>query len=155
MILLALFSLASACLPLKEFSPAGHGAHGPLFVTLLGLVVGTSGFLGALYLYAARPKALERLSGIFRAPREVLLRKYFVDDFYNALIRYGQDALARACDLFEQYFIVNFCVNGTARLARFAGDSVRRIQTGRIQFYALILSLGVTLLAYGLLLWKR
>jgi len=155
LIVLALLSLISGSLPFKKFVPLAHEFHGSLTVTLLGLTVGTVGFLLALYFYGFRLENVRRAGRFLDAPRRILERKYYVDEIYNALIRYGQDALAKACDLFERSVIVEFCVNGTARLTRLAGDTLRRLQTGQIQLYALVFSLGVTVLAYGFLLWNR
>jgi NADH-quinone oxidoreductase subunit L len=155
LLVLAFFTLAGGALPIKEFVPLEHGFHGPFLVTILGLAAGTAGLLASLYFYAHESEWLSRLAERFAGPRTILKRKYYIDDFYNALIRYGQDGSARACDLFERHIVVNFAVNGTARLTAFAGHFVRQLQTGRIQFYAFVFSLGLTALAYGLLLWKR
>lgn len=157
LLILALFSLLAGFFPWKEFVPLSHGAgpHGSFWVTLLGLGLGTGGFLGTLYLYVLRPEWIPLKTPELVKAREVLERKYYVDEIYNALVRYVQDAFAHLCDLFERHIIVNLYVNGTARLTRLAGDGLRRLQTGRIQFYTLVFSLGVTLLAYGFVLWNR
>ena len=43
-------------------------------------------------------------------------------------------------------------MNGTARLTRAAGNFLRKLQTGVVQFYALVFAVGVTMLIYGLIL---
>ncbi len=153
--LLAFFSLAGGFGPWKNFVPLVHEFHAPSFVALLGLGIGGGGLGAALYLYTFRPEAVARIREIAWAPRKILERKYYMDDLYEALIRYGQDRFASLCDLFERIVVVGFTVNGTARLTRWMGHLVRGLQTGRVQFYALLFSLGVTLLTYGLLLWSR
>ena len=152
---LALFSLLGGFLPWKDFVPALQEFHASPWVTLLGLGVGTGGLGLTLYLYTFQIPTVVRIREAMRGPRQVLERKYYLDDFYDVLIRYGQDALAHLCDLFERIVVVKLCVNGTARATRWTGHVVRQLQTGRIQFYALLFSLGVTLLTYGLLLWNR
>ena len=152
---LAFFSLIGGFLPFKNFVPALFESHGPFSVTLLGLAVGLVGFLFTTYLYTQKSEQVSQLAQALRGPRELLEHKYYIDEIYNTLIRYSQDAFAHGCDIFERVVVVNFFVNGTARLTRFAGDLARRLQTGRVQFYALLFSLGVTLLTYGFILWKR
>jgi len=155
LVILALFSIIAGFLPLKEFVPMEHEASGPFWVTLLGLTVGTVGFVLSLYLYLLNPALVDSFSENLKGPRRILERKYYVDDFYNALIRHVQDSFAHLCDLFERVVVVEWGVNGTARLVRFTGHLLRQLQTGRIQFYALIFSLGVTVLTYGWVLWNR
>ena len=152
---LAFFSLIGGFLPFKNFVPALSESHGSFSVTLLGLVVGLVGFLFTVYLYTQKSEQVSQLAQALRGPRELLEHKYYIDEIYNTLIRYGQDAFAHGCDIFERVVVVNFFVNGTARLTRFTGNVMRKLQTGRIQFYALLFSLGVTLLTYGFILWKR
>lgn len=152
---LAFFSLVGGFLPWKNFVPLLHEFHGSPFVTFLGLGVGTAGLGLTLYLYTFRPQTVARIREAARGPREILERKYYMDDLYDALIHYGQDAFAHLCDLFERVVVVGLYVNGTARLTAGMGNLVRQLQTGRVQFYALLFSLGVTLLTYGLLLWSR
>jgi NADH-quinone oxidoreductase subunit L len=155
LLVLALLSLGGGFLPLKAFVPLAHETHGLLAVQMLGLAVGLAGFLVSVFLYTFRPAAVARFSEKMLGFRQVLEKKYYFDELYDALVRYGQDRLALLCDLFEKYVVVELYVNGTARLTRQAGNWVRRLQTGRVQFYALLFSIGVTLLTYGCLIWKR
>lgn len=155
LLILAIFSIVSGFF-LKNFVPAHHEAHhGPFFVTLLGLVVGAGGFLITIYFYLFKPGQIQQMAEKFPGPRLVLQKKYYIDEIYDGLIRYGQDSFAHLCDIFERVVIVQFFVNGTAKLTRLLGDYARKIQTGQVQFYALLFSLGVTLLTYGLILWKH
>lgn len=155
LVVLGIFSLLGGILPLKQFVPLEHDFHGPFFVTLLGLLAGTAGFLVTVYLYHFQPKRIRQMAASLGPVTKVLEKKYYVDEVYNALIRHGQDRFARFCDLFEQIVVVEFYVNGTARATRWAGDRLRKLQTGRVQFYVLLFSAGVTLLAYGMILWNR
>ncbi len=152
---LAFFSLIGGFLPLKQFIPLAHEFHAPVLVTILGLTMGTAGFLLALYLYRFRPERVAAIGRGARILKGILERKLYIDEIYDALIRYGQDRLAWLCDWFEKRVVVEFYVNGTARTTRLAGDLLRRMQTGRIQFYLLLFSGGITLLAYGMILWSR
>lgn len=156
LLVLGLFSLIGGFLPLKKFVSLEPSLHGPFWVTVLGLLGGVGGFAGVIYLYALRPQGLQWISRQAQSLRRVLERKYYIEDFYNGLVRYGQDRLAQGCDLFERSIIVDLYVNGTARFTRLVGDFLRGFQTGRVQFYALFMSWGLTVLVYGfLLLWRH
>jgi NADH-quinone oxidoreductase subunit L len=155
LLVLALFSLGGGFLPLKAFVPLEQEFHAPFFVKIIGLSVGIVGFVVTVSLYTWKPALVARISESVSGFRRVLENKYYFDELYNALIRHVQDRFASLCNRFEKVVVVGFYVNGTARLTRYTGHLVRQLQTGRIQFYALLFSLGVTLLTYGLILWKR
>ena len=156
LIVLAFFSIFAGLLPFKTLVPLGHPfGHAPFWVTFLGLAVGVVGFLATLYAYGLKREWLVLISERTRGLQKILEKKYYVDEFYNALIRQVQDRLAHLCDLFERYVVVGLCVNGTARVTRFSGHLARQLQTGKVQTYALIFSLGVTLITYGFILWNR
>jgi NADH-quinone oxidoreductase subunit L len=106
----------------------------------------------------------------------VLERKYFFDDVYNFLFVRGTVAFARAWGLFDNY-VVDGAVNGSARLtvmwARFKGwfdlavvDGLvnfagwatqgfgrifRRVQTGYVQEYIIVLACGVAAILIAVL----
>jgi len=65
---------------------------------------------------------------------------------YDALVKHVQQNFAGLCDLFERVVVVKGMVNGTAGLTGWAGDRLRRLQTGKVQFYAFAFSAGVTLI---------
>ena len=68
------------------------------------------------------------------------------------VIKLVQENIARISDAFEKSVVIEFAVNGTARLTRAFGDTLRKLQTGVVQFYALVFSLGVTVLIYLMIL---
>ncbi len=78
----------------------------------------------------------------------LLMHRYYIDDFYDGLVLYGQQSLAVLCMLFDRFIIMGLGVNGTAWLARKSGGLLRRFQTGRLQTYALLLFIGMTLLIF-------
>jgi len=72
---------------------------------------------------------------------------------YDALIKYVQENIAWISDAFERWVVVEGAVNGTARFTRACGSYLRRLQTGKVQFYALVFMVGVTALIYFFLIW--
>ena len=85
-------------------------------------------------------------------PRFILEKKYFFDDVYDAFIHFVQENIARVSDLFERRVVVEGGMNGSARLTRRLSRLVRTLQTGVVQFYALFLAAGVTVIIYVLIL---
>ena len=76
-----------------------------------------------------------------------------MDDLYEWIVLNIQQRLvACACYIVEKVVIIGFAVNGTAWVTRSAGGLLRRAQTGKVQTYALVFFLGVTVTLYALIL---
>ncbi len=150
LILLGILSLAGGYLPIRDFlgESVAHREASNL-PQIVGLLAGT-GILLALIKY--KTPVFPSLNVLFRIPEKVLLKKYFFDDLYDAFIRYVQENVARASDGFERHVVVEAGVNGLAGLMRYAGDLLRRLQTGLVQFYAAVFALGVTAMIYFMII---
>jgi NADH-quinone oxidoreductase subunit L len=94
---------------------------------------------------AARVRA--RLAPLY----DLLWNKYYIDDFYLWLVRSVQQAVARVCRAFEENVIVGGLVGGPVRLTQWVADRSRRLQAGRLNFYAYVFVGGVTALFLFLL----
>ncbi len=81
-----------------------------------------------------------------RVMHRILLRKFYVDEFYNLLIRYGVLGLSHIEQAFDAY-IVDGIVNGVARLVMTSGRDLRRVETGKVQTYMVGFFGGVAVLA--------
>lgn len=134
--------------------PGGHpldfGAMMADWKTWLGVVVSLAGFVWAYALYArvefARINTYVENHAVLSVLHRILLRKYYVDDFYNLLIRYGVLGLSHVEQAFDTY-IVDGLVNGAARLVTTLGRDVRHVETGRVQSYMIGFFGGVAVLA--------
>ena len=131
------------------------------------------------YRNAERPllAGLTQRSPLARAGYRFLVNKYYLDDLYEKVIVGGiQGAVARATYWFDQHVIdgvVNGLGRGTTQLAHYtydivdqrlvdgavnelahdadrAGAELRRVQSGRVQRYALLLFGGVGILSLAL-----
>jgi NADH-quinone oxidoreductase subunit L len=105
-------------------------------------VVAVIGLAVALPLWTARSNrpALEP---------PALRRALYVDDFYDATIGRPSEAFARFVAVVIESRVIDGAVNGTGRLMRSFGVSLRRVQTGFVRQYALAIVLGaVVLLAW-------
>ena len=135
----------------------------------------------ASYLYywkALGPQRLSERNKVAYAGKQFLINKYYLDYLYeDVIVASIKGPIARAVYWFNQHVIdnvLNYTGRGAAALGRVtyeyvdqkgvdgvvngigvstgeAGGAVRQIQTGRLQFYALMLVLAVGL--FALLLW--
>jgi NADH-quinone oxidoreductase subunit L len=135
---------------------AGAAAHGgghdpglELTLMLISLGVALTGIFTAYRFYVADPglpaRLGERAAGLYR----MLFNKYWVDEIYDALV--VQPIYRGSVRLWERFdaAVIDGAVNGTARLVERGSELLRAVQTGYVQAYALILTLGlVVVLGY-------
>ena len=148
LVLLSILAAISGFLPIKNLLPPvhGHSHHeGAQFIQILSLTLALAGFVLSFLLYRGKKKP----GTVAGSPLVVLEKKYFFDDFYDVVvIKLIQENAAKFLDFFERIVVVEAGVNGTARFTRSIGDMLRRLQTGVVQFYALVFTAGVTLIVY-------
>ncbi len=83
----------------------------------------------------------------------LLKHKFYFDEFYAALIRVTQDALASASAFFDRWVIDGACVRGISGATWGTGFILRFIQVGNLQAYAFFFGLGVLALIF-LAIWS-
>jgi NADH-quinone oxidoreductase subunit L len=119
----------------------------PVLIALVGLLV-------AWWFYIKSPQTPKKLADSLRAPYTVLLRKYYVDELYNAVII--QPLLWISTNVLWHVVdetVIDGTVDGVARVARESGSELREIQSGNARSYAtwvVIGAVGVTVLMIGL-----
>jgi len=116
-------------------------------IAIVSTIVALAGYGIAAWVYWAggvpRADALRRRL----APVHSLLEnKYYFDEFYAWLVQAGQQAVARGCRLFEEWVVVKGLVGVPVGATRWIADRSRRLQAGRLNFYAYCFAGGVTLL---------
>jgi NADH-quinone oxidoreductase subunit L len=134
----------------------------------LSVLIAAAGILTARQFYVRNPEIPARLAGRWRGAHSLLYNKYFVDELYDATAIRGTFAAARGLFTFDRR-VVDGAVNGSAWLTQIASwlshmsdkyvvDGavnlvawtagrgsflVRRIQTGLVQNYALLMVVGI------------
>ena len=142
LVLLALFALISAY-PfvrdhLQAFAPEYHG-H-PLIVTLVSLATCFGGAAVGWLVYRGRES--DPLSiPLFR-------NKFYIDEIYAKLVGIFQDGLAWFMNGLDRLLIDGALVGGLTALTAGIGSTFRRLQTGNLRHYGLLLGGGVALLVY-------
>ncbi len=114
---------------------------------LFSLAAAGLGILVAWQFYLKSTEWPERLAERFSSLYRVLVRKYYVDEFYDWLVvrpvRAGSEkVLWHAMDA---GLIDGGLVNGTARATAGAGGILRRMQSGNLRSYAAWVLLGAVL----------
>ena len=156
-----------------EFAEASRAQE--TLLILSSVAVATVGWAMAFFLYykdGAFARAT-RLRERFPLAFNVLHNKYYVDEFYNATFVRGTIVFARALSWFDVHivdglvnlvrnitvyilgygsslfdrFVVDGAVNGIAELAGLSSLRIRRLQTGFVQNYALVMGGGIVLIA--------
>jgi NADH-quinone oxidoreductase subunit L len=141
---------------------------GELGLMFFSVLIAAAGILAARHFYLQNPELPGRLAARWRGAHSLLYNKYFVDELYGATAIRGTFAAARGLFTFDRR-VVDGAVNGSAWLTQIASwlshmidkyvvDGavnlvawtagrgsflVRRIQTGLVQNYALLMVLGI------------
>jgi NADH-quinone oxidoreductase subunit L len=109
--------------------------------TLLGL----AGLLLAFCVYRLKwidpAKAASALGPVYTT----VYNKYYVDEFYRWMMDHVYYVVSGAIAWFDRH-VVDGLMNGLAFAMQVAGSALRRLQTGRVQAYALAMLGGVLIL---------
>ena len=124
-----------------ELSPLGPGA------VSLGLALAGAFVAHRLYNVPDPVEHTDRLGEI----KTVLYNNYYQDEYQVWIANGLTRPLARAANKFDGG-VVDGVVNGVSSVSLFSGTRIRRIQTGVVSNYAVLLTLGLTalILALGL-----
>jgi NADH-quinone oxidoreductase subunit L len=132
-----------------------HGDTATELLLMAGSVVVALMGIGLAYvLFLKTPARADAMAAQFSGVHRVLLNKYYVDEFYEAVIvqpvrRLSTGLLWRGVDA----GIIDGAVNGVGLVVRGWSAVLRRVQTGSVRAYAMSLFLGVvTILGYYL--WR-
>ena len=120
---------------------------------ILGSVLAIAGIAGAWAWYGARVYVTEPLLRFGRA-YQILIRRYYIDEFYMWLIDVFAIGLANVVSMFDRDAL-DQVGNGLARLLAQFGSGLRTVQTGRVQNYGLVLFGGMAVIALVLVLAPR
>jgi NADH-quinone oxidoreductase subunit L len=140
-----------------EAAYQAFGVDGALLIASVGIAAIGIAFAWRLFgveflglRRAARPERVRALSGRVPFLYRASLNKWWFDDLYDLLfIRIG-GAIAAFLWWFDRV-VVDGTVNGIGSLTTDAGRGLRRVQTGRVQNYALGIAVGLIVMAGGYL----
>jgi len=113
----------------------------------IGLMVGSSiialaGISVAWWLYVKKPAAADELSRALPNTYQLSRNRFYIDELYDIFVVKPMAGLATFCRLFDQY-LLDGLVDLLGQAPRLAGNLFRPLQNGLVQFYALLMILGV------------
>ena len=125
--------------------PLIHAMHDvPYWVKYSAFVVMVLGFIGAYVAYIAKPDIPAKFVSTFSALHQFVYRKWYFDELYDAIFVKPAFALGK---LFWQAgdvgIIDRFGPNGVADAVARGSVAAKRMQTGYLNTYALIMLLGL------------
>jgi NADH-quinone oxidoreductase subunit L len=133
-----------------------YGSHSNLeeialmSVTVIGVVFA---IYFARYIYLKNPKIAFNISRKFKRFNNLLVNKYFVDEFYDAAVVNPIEKMSdRFLWRFTDITVIDGMVNGTASIINYISGKIRKIQTGVTQFYAVIMMLGIVIALFWIIM---
>lgn len=148
MITLAILSFAASYLAFSEiFAPAASG-HVEAKGAAMSAAVSLIGILLAWITYGSPRREIEKIKAqTVQFIVDAFYNRLYIDDFYNAVFLGGYQLLAKVSRFLDEN-VVDGVVRGVGSISISAGDRVRRIQNGVLQYYLAASILIVLLLAY-------
>lgn len=121
--------------------PSLEHPHLNMTVAVVSSVLALAGLGLAFMLYGQRPSTdpLDKKLGAFGT---LLRHKYYFDEIYTWYVDNVQQSFARLLAKIEEILVVRIGVHGLTDLAHESGKALRQLQTGVVQFYALVFVLG-------------
>jgi NADH-quinone oxidoreductase subunit L len=130
-----------------------HALETPL--AIVAVITALAGLLAAYWLYVKQPNKPDILAKSFGGAYRTLLHKYYVDEFYNAvvvrpLMWLSTNVFWKAVDV----SIIDGAVNGIAEGVTVVGDGTRRTQSGNARSYAVWVVVGAIVIV-AVIFWPH
>jgi NADH-quinone oxidoreductase subunit L len=144
LIILAALSAVGGFIGLQKYfgvgAASGESAATMLYPTLSFVIGGVAAWL--IY----RQRTAEPIHiGLFA-------RKFYIDEIYDLGLVKFQQAVARILAWIDNWIVGGVLVRGTATAGHISGELLRLLQTGNLQAYTFLFSLGAALMIYFMLL---
>ena len=122
---------------------------------LVSLAVAAAGILLAYAMYSAKWISAERVGRALAPAYALVSHKYYFDELYERVLVVGvlYKGFFRLVELFDTH-VVDGAVNSVGKVTVYAGNVVRRVQTGQLQAYGLAIALGVIVIVAVLFAFK-
>jgi proton-translocating NADH-quinone oxidoreductase chain L len=132
--------------PVIKMADVGQHAehHTNWMLVLLSVVISIGGVGLAYAMYVVKPSRADTVARLSAGAYSWSLNKLYVDEIYNLLFVKPFNLLASFTKFLEA--TVYELMQLIASIPRFLGDSIRPIQNGLVQFYALSMAMGVAAL---------
>jgi len=127
---------------LAQASNHQHAAHHVNWSLIIGSVAAAlSGVIVAWWMYVKKPSTADAIARRFPVGYHASLNRLYVDEIYNLLFVQPMNLIALICRGIEA--LVFDMVRLIASIPRGVAESIRPLQNGLVQFYALTTAMGV------------
>jgi len=130
-----------------------HALETPL--AIIAVLTALAGLLASYWLYVKQPSKSDSLAKSFRGVYQTLLHKYYVDEFYSAVV--VRPLLWLSTNVFWKTVdvsIIDGAVNGMAEGITVVGDGTRRAQSGNTRSYAVWVVVGAIVIV-AVIFWPH
>jgi NADH-quinone oxidoreductase subunit L len=139
-----------------EIKLAHYGSHShttELILMAISVIGAASAIWFARKIYLKNPQLAVNTANRFKGLYKILFNKYYVDEVYDSTvvkpILKGSESLLWK---FTDVKIIDGAVNGLATIVENSSSYIRKIQTGVTQFYAVIMTLGIAIALFWIIL---
>jgi NADH-quinone oxidoreductase subunit L len=129
----------------RDASDKFHVVHANWFLIITSTVLALIGIGGAMAIYLKKMVSHEELAKKFAPLYKLSFNKFYIDEIYLWLIHNVLDALGKFL-WWVDITIVDGFIDGIGSSTQMLGNGLRKIQTGKLQHYALIFFAGIVIL---------
>jgi NADH-quinone oxidoreductase subunit L len=163
LVVLAVLSIAAGYSGIPHFiepvlkGPAGveaqHGGPAAFGIMIAATLMGLGGIAAAYVVYVKSPGLPQQLAEKWKQVYALSFNKWYVDELYDRTFVTPTVDLANGLWRRVDVAVIDAMVNGVASATMLWGRTMRRVQSGQVQHYALAMALGaVVILGFYLML---
>ncbi len=128
----------------KIFTGAEHSHLMEILLMAISVAGAALAIYFAKFVYLHKPEIAEKVSAKLKPIYTTLLNKYYVDEIYDAVVvnpirLVSESFLWKITDV----KLIDGLLNKSAALVDYLSGYIRKIQTGAVQFYAIIMMTGI------------
>ncbi len=150
LIVLSFFSIFAGFFGIPELlgraaHESHHGTEGN-FLALISTGVILFGLISSYLIYGRKTQSQDPLSKGLGPLYTLFERKYFIDEIYNFYVSKIQQPFARLCDITNEWIAIKALSHWTGIVVYQVGNVSRKLLTGNVQTYALILAVQIVVI---------
>lgn len=137
----------------KLFNSGFHSHAEEILLMSISTIFALSSIYFSLYVYTKNKSVMENLKKRFKKIYNILFNKYYVDEIYDAaFVNPVKICSEKILWKFTDSIVIDGLVNGTAKFVDIISDKIKKIQTGLVQFYALVMVAGIALILFWIIM---
>ncbi|MDO8751276.1 MAG: NADH-quinone oxidoreductase subunit L [Dehalococcoidia bacterium] len=134
----------------------GHAEEASLSLAAVSTLVALAGIGLAVLMYQTRTLSPDAVGRALRPARDLLFNKYYLDNLYEGVIvgRFFYRGVARFLDWVDRE-VIDRTGDGVGWLGRNLGRGLAPVQSGQMQAYGVVISLGILAIIGAYLVFGR